>query len=99
MKMEQTQCSETSAIKHHTPENNQKDYTQPSNKFGRNPFKSHRGYEAVSTDTIVVEWRALRLAPLCLLLLFCPDILAYVNKSKALALAKAIMWLTLPVTV
>jgi hypothetical protein len=28
MKMEQTQCSETSAIKHHTPENNPKDYTQ-----------------------------------------------------------------------
>jgi hypothetical protein len=28
MKMEQTQCSETSAIKHHTPENNPKGYTQ-----------------------------------------------------------------------
>jgi hypothetical protein len=28
MKMEQTQCSETSAIKHHTPGNNPKDYTQ-----------------------------------------------------------------------
>jgi hypothetical protein len=28
MKMEQTQCSETSAIKHHTPENNPKDYTR-----------------------------------------------------------------------
>jgi hypothetical protein len=27
MKMEQTQCSETSAIKHHTPENNPKVYT------------------------------------------------------------------------
>jgi hypothetical protein len=26
--MEQTQCSETSAIKHHTPENNPKDYTR-----------------------------------------------------------------------
>jgi hypothetical protein len=26
MKMEQTQCSETSAIKHHTPENNPKGY-------------------------------------------------------------------------
>jgi hypothetical protein len=25
--MEQTQCSEISAIKHHTPENNPKDYT------------------------------------------------------------------------
>jgi hypothetical protein len=25
---EQTQCSETSVIKHHTPENNPKDYTQ-----------------------------------------------------------------------
>jgi hypothetical protein len=29
MKMEQTQCSETSVIKHHTPGNNPKDYTQP----------------------------------------------------------------------
>jgi hypothetical protein len=28
MKMEQTQCSETSAIKHHTPGNKPKDYTQ-----------------------------------------------------------------------
>jgi hypothetical protein len=28
MKMEQTQCSETSAIKHHTPENNPKCYTR-----------------------------------------------------------------------
>jgi hypothetical protein len=28
MKMEQTQCSETSAIKHHTPGNDPKDYTQ-----------------------------------------------------------------------
>jgi hypothetical protein len=28
MKMEQTQCSETSAIKHHTPGNNPKGYTQ-----------------------------------------------------------------------
>jgi hypothetical protein len=28
MKMEQTQYSETSAIKHHTPGNNPKDYTQ-----------------------------------------------------------------------
>jgi hypothetical protein len=28
MKMEKTQCSETSAIKHHTPGNNPKDYTQ-----------------------------------------------------------------------
>jgi hypothetical protein len=27
MKMEQTQCSETSDIKHHTPGNNAKDYT------------------------------------------------------------------------
>jgi hypothetical protein len=26
--MEQTQCSETSVIKHHTPGNNPKDYTQ-----------------------------------------------------------------------
>jgi hypothetical protein len=26
--MEQTPCSETSVIKHHTPGNNQKDYTQ-----------------------------------------------------------------------
>jgi hypothetical protein len=30
MKMENTQCSETSAIKHHTPGNNPKDYTQHS---------------------------------------------------------------------
>jgi hypothetical protein len=30
MKMEQTQFSETSAIKHHTPENNPKDYTRHS---------------------------------------------------------------------
>jgi hypothetical protein len=30
MKMEQTQCSETSVIKYHTPENNTKDYTQHS---------------------------------------------------------------------
>jgi hypothetical protein len=28
MKMEQTQYSETSAIKHHTPENNPKGYTR-----------------------------------------------------------------------
>jgi hypothetical protein len=28
MKMEKTQCSKTSAIKHHTPGNNPKDYTQ-----------------------------------------------------------------------
>jgi hypothetical protein len=28
MKMEQTQCSETSTIKKHTPENNPKDYTR-----------------------------------------------------------------------
>jgi hypothetical protein len=28
MKLEQTQCSETSAIKHHTPENNPKGYTR-----------------------------------------------------------------------
>jgi hypothetical protein len=28
MKIEQKQCSETSAIKHHTPGNNPKDYTQ-----------------------------------------------------------------------
>jgi hypothetical protein len=28
MKMEQTQCSETSAIKHHTLENNPKGYTR-----------------------------------------------------------------------
>jgi hypothetical protein len=28
MKMEQTQCSETSVIEHHTPGNNPKDYTQ-----------------------------------------------------------------------
>jgi hypothetical protein len=28
MKMEQTQCSKTSAIKHHTPENNPKGYTR-----------------------------------------------------------------------
>jgi hypothetical protein len=28
MKMEQTQCSEMSVIKHHTPGNNPKDYTQ-----------------------------------------------------------------------
>jgi len=27
MKMEQTQCSETSVIKHHTPGNNPNDYT------------------------------------------------------------------------
>jgi hypothetical protein len=30
MKMDQTQCSETSAIKHNTPENNPKDYTRHS---------------------------------------------------------------------
>jgi hypothetical protein len=30
MKMEQTQCSETSDIKHLTPENNPKDYTRHS---------------------------------------------------------------------
>jgi hypothetical protein len=30
MKMKQTQCSKTSAIKHHTPVNNPKDYTQHS---------------------------------------------------------------------
>jgi hypothetical protein len=30
MKMEQTQCFETSAIKHHTPKNNQKGYTRHS---------------------------------------------------------------------
>jgi hypothetical protein len=30
MKMEQIQCSETSAIKHHTTKNNPEDYTQHS---------------------------------------------------------------------
>jgi hypothetical protein len=30
MKMKQTQCSETSVIKHHTPENNPTDYTRHS---------------------------------------------------------------------
>jgi hypothetical protein len=30
MKMEQTECSEMSAIKHHTPENNPKGYTRRS---------------------------------------------------------------------
>jgi hypothetical protein len=33
MKMEQAQCSETSVIKHHTPGNNPKDYTQHSVYF------------------------------------------------------------------
>jgi hypothetical protein len=33
MKMEQTQCYETSAIKHHTPGNHPKDYMQHSYKF------------------------------------------------------------------
>jgi hypothetical protein len=31
MKMEQTQCSETSVIKHRTPENNPKDLTRQKN--------------------------------------------------------------------
>jgi hypothetical protein len=31
--MEQTQCSETSAIKHHTPEDNQKGYTRQVSPF------------------------------------------------------------------
>jgi hypothetical protein len=30
MKMEETQCSETSAIKHHAPDNNPKGYTRHS---------------------------------------------------------------------
>jgi hypothetical protein len=42
MKMEQTQCSETSAIKHHTPENNPKDYTQHSEQG--ESFKSKIDY-------------------------------------------------------
>jgi hypothetical protein len=33
MKMEQTQCSETSAIKHHTPENNPKGYTRQDDHY------------------------------------------------------------------
>jgi hypothetical protein len=38
MKMEQTQCSETSTIKHHTPENNPKDYTQYLKKLRNSEF-------------------------------------------------------------
>jgi hypothetical protein len=34
MKIEQTQCSETSAIKPHTLGNNPKDYTQPNKNMG-----------------------------------------------------------------
>jgi hypothetical protein len=33
MKMEQTQCSETSVIKHHTPENYPKDHTRQNTNF------------------------------------------------------------------
>jgi hypothetical protein len=36
MKMEQRQWSETSAIKHHTPENNPKDYTRQPEKLFSN---------------------------------------------------------------
>jgi hypothetical protein len=40
MKMEQTQCSETSAIKHHTPGNNPKDYTSiNSDSFSK--YRTH----------------------------------------------------------
>jgi hypothetical protein len=47
MKMEQTQCSETSAIKHHTPGNNPKDCTQQKSRrilhvWGRGEV--HRGF-------------------------------------------------------
>jgi hypothetical protein len=36
MKMEQTQCSETSVIKHHTPGNNPNDYTLQRVKYFAN---------------------------------------------------------------
>jgi hypothetical protein len=50
MKMEQTQCFETSAIKHHTPGNKTKDYTQhsvhgESLKSTINEFKTNLGSE------------------------------------------------------
>jgi hypothetical protein len=40
MKMEQAKCSETSAIKHHTPGNNPKDYTKHSVKL-INPYPAN----------------------------------------------------------
>jgi hypothetical protein len=46
MKMEQTQCSETSAIKNHTLENNPKDYTQL-------PGISLYSFQAVSCTTVL----------------------------------------------
>jgi len=61
------------------------DIWPPSNKFGRNPFKSYGDYEFVRTDTILRERVTLRLAAVCLPSCSSPDILTYVNKSKALA--------------
>ena len=57
----------------------------PNNKFGLNPFNSYRYYEVVSADTILREWRTLRLAAFCLLSCSRPDILAYVNEFKTFA--------------
>jgi hypothetical protein len=49
VKVEQANCSETSAIKHHTPDNNPKDYTRHSQN-GEN-FKSRKQYNAVMVTT------------------------------------------------
>jgi hypothetical protein len=49
MKMEHTQCSETSAIKLHTPENNPKGYTRHSKRY----FSERTA--TMSTNTIPME--------------------------------------------
>jgi hypothetical protein len=45
MKMELTQCSETSAIKHHTPGNNPKDYMQQIRRWQLQNKRAVNHYE------------------------------------------------------
>jgi hypothetical protein len=51
MKMEQTQCSETSALKHHTPGNNPKDYTQHLEHSG-----SLKSRSSDTLETLRILW-------------------------------------------
>jgi hypothetical protein len=57
MKMEQTRCSETSAIKHHTPGNNPKDYTQHLERD--ESLKSRTIYYCCILLDICVHWRVI----------------------------------------
>jgi hypothetical protein len=53
MKTEQTQCSETSAIKHHMPENNPKGYTRQKDKRQITQQLKHIEYHH---DNMHKEW-------------------------------------------